>query len=97
MLDVLAVLVSLGVNVCTLMNIMSERLLPSACEVDITGVVSMYALQLASNSPSAPVDWNNNYGSDPGLVRALPLWELGQGLYPRRRYSDGAHPRHDAG
>ncbi|MFZ1768162.1 MAG: fucose isomerase, partial [Caldilinea sp.] len=54
-----------GVNVCTLMSIMSERLLPSACEVDITGVVSMYALQLASNSPSALVDWNNNYGSDP--------------------------------
>lgn len=54
-----------GVNVCTLMSIMSERLLPSACEVDITGVVSMHALQLASNSPSALVDWNNNYGSDP--------------------------------
>ena len=54
-----------GVNVCTLMSIMSERLLPSACEVDITGVVSMYALQLASNSPSALVDWNNNYGADP--------------------------------
>ena len=54
-----------GVNVCTLMSIMSERLMPSACEVDITGVVSMYALQLASNSPSALVDWNNNYGADP--------------------------------
>lgn len=54
-----------GVNVCTLMSIMSERLMPSACEVDITGVVSMYAQQLASNSPSALVDWNNNYGNDP--------------------------------
>ncbi len=54
-----------GVNVCTLMSIMSERLMPSACEVDITGVVSMYALQLASGSPSALVDWNNNYGDDP--------------------------------
>jgi L-fucose isomerase-like protein len=54
-----------GVNVCTLMSIMSERLMPSACEVDITGVVSMYAQQLASNGPSALVDWNNNYGDDP--------------------------------
>jgi len=54
-----------GVNVCTLMSIMSERLLPSACEVDITGVVSMYAQQLASGTPSALVDWNNNYGDDP--------------------------------
>ena len=54
-----------GVNVCTLMSMMSENLLPSACEVDVTGVASMYALQLASGRPSALVDWNNNYGSDP--------------------------------
>jgi L-fucose isomerase-like protein len=33
--------------------------------VDITGVASMYALQLASGSPSALVDWNNNYAGDP--------------------------------
>jgi L-fucose isomerase-like protein len=54
-----------GVNVCTLMSMMSQALMPSACEVDITGVASMYALQLASNTPSALVDWNNNYGDDP--------------------------------
>jgi L-fucose isomerase-like protein len=53
-----------GVNVCTLMSMMSNQLLPSACEVDITGVASMYALQLASGSPSALVDWNNNYGEE---------------------------------
>ncbi len=54
-----------GVNVCTIMSMMSEQMLPSACEVDIAGVVSMYALQLASERPSALVDWNNNYGADP--------------------------------
>ncbi len=54
-----------GVNVCTVMSMMSEQMLPSACEVDIAGVVSMYALQLASGRPSALVDWNNNYGTDP--------------------------------
>lgn len=53
------------INVCTLMSMMSEELVPSACETDITGVVSMYALQLASGTPSALVDWNNNYGDDP--------------------------------
>src|SRR5579885_3207011 len=53
-----------GVNVCTVMSMMSERLMPSACEVDIGGVLAMYALQLASGRPSALVDWNNNYGSD---------------------------------
>jgi L-fucose isomerase-like protein len=54
-----------GVNVCTIMSMMSEQMLPSACEVDIAGVVSMYALQLASGRPAALVDWNNNYGDSP--------------------------------
>lgn len=53
-----------GCNVCTSMSMMSEQLLPSACEVDVTGVLTMYAMQLASLSPSALVDWNNNYGGD---------------------------------
>jgi L-fucose isomerase-like protein len=53
-----------GCNVCTSMSIMSENMLPSACEVDVTGTLSMYAMQLASSSPSALVDWNNNYADD---------------------------------
>ena len=53
-----------GVNVCTLMSMMSDRLMPSGCEVDVTGVVSMFALQLASGQPSALVDWNNNYAGE---------------------------------
>jgi L-fucose isomerase-like protein len=54
-----------GVNACTIMSMMSQKLMPSACEVDVTGVAAMYALQLASGTPSALVDWNNNYGGDP--------------------------------
>lgn len=54
-----------GVVPCTLMSMMSNGLLPSACETDIAGVVGMYALVLASGKPSAIVDWNNNYGDDP--------------------------------
>ena len=53
-----------GCNVCTSMSMMSENLLPSACEVDVTGTLTMYAMQLASHSPSALVDWNNNYDQD---------------------------------
>jgi len=54
-----------GVNVCTLMSIMSNKMMPSACETDITGLASMYALQLAGEQPAAIVDLNNNYGEDP--------------------------------
>jgi L-fucose isomerase-like protein len=52
-----------GCNVCTSMSMMSENFMPSACEVDVTGVLTMYAMQLASSTPSALVDWNNNYGA----------------------------------
>jgi L-fucose isomerase-like protein len=54
-----------GVVPCTVMSMMSENLMSSACEVDIVGVVGMHALQLASKTPSALLDWNNNYGDDP--------------------------------
>ena len=54
-----------GIVPCTLMSMMSETLVPSACEVDITGLLGMYILQLASGTPSALLDWNNNYGNNP--------------------------------
>jgi L-fucose isomerase-like protein len=54
-----------GVVPCTVMSMMSNDLMSSACEVDITGVVGMHALRLASETPSALLDWNNNYGEDP--------------------------------
>ena len=54
-----------GVVPCTVMSIMSNGLIPAACETDIAGTVAMMALAYASGKPSAIVDWNNNYGEDP--------------------------------
>jgi L-fucose isomerase-like protein len=54
-----------GVVPCTVMSMMSNNLMSSACEVDICGVIGMHALRLASGTPSALLDWNNNYGDDP--------------------------------
>ena len=54
-----------GVVPCTVMSMASDGLLPAACEADVTGSLSMLALVLASGSPAALVDWNNNYGDDP--------------------------------
>jgi len=56
---------NLGVVPCTVMSMMSDNLLSSACEVDVCGVLSMHCLRLASESPSALLDWNNNYGTHP--------------------------------
>jgi L-fucose isomerase-like protein len=56
---------NLGVVPCTVMSMMSDDLMSSACEVDICGVLSMHMLRLASETPSALLDWNNNYGENP--------------------------------
>lgn len=53
-----------GVVPCTLMSMLSNKFIPAACETDILGVISMYALSIASKKPSAIVDFNNNYGQD---------------------------------
>jgi L-fucose isomerase-like protein len=50
-----------GIVPCAVLSYLSDSLVPSACEVDITGALSMYILQLGSNLPSAIVDLNNNY------------------------------------
>ncbi len=51
-----------GCAACLPMSMMGENGKPSACEMDIAGTISMYALNLASDgNPSGFVDWNNNY------------------------------------
>ncbi len=57
-----------GCASCLTMSMMGERLQPAACEVDVTGAVSMYALALASGSAPGFLDWNNNYGDREDLV-----------------------------
>jgi L-fucose isomerase-like protein len=54
-----------GVVPCTVMSILSNKLRPSACEVDVMGAVAMHALVQAGGRAGALVDWNNNYGDDP--------------------------------
>ncbi len=51
-----------GVVPCTMMSMMSSKLMSSACEVDVCGLIGMHMLALASGTPSALLDWNNNYG-----------------------------------
>lgn len=71
-----------GVNACTLMSMMSDQFMPSACETDITGVVSMYALQLASGNPAGLVDWNNNYVDDPDKCVLFHCGNLAKSFFP---------------
>ena len=60
-----------GISPCGSMSLLSQSLVPSACESDVMGSLSMYALQLASGKPAGLVDINNNYGDDPDKFLAF--------------------------
>jgi len=53
-----------GCATCLTMSMFGEKLLPGACEVDVCGAISMYAISLATGNPAALFDWNNNFAED---------------------------------
>lgn len=53
-----------GCAACVTMSMLGEKLIPAACETDLAGAVSMYALTLAAQQASALLDWNNNFAED---------------------------------
>ena len=54
-----------GCAACLTMSMMGDLLMkPGACEADVCGAVSMYALDLASKNAAALLDWNNNYNDE---------------------------------
>ena len=53
-----------GCAACVTMSMLSDKLIPAACETDLAGAVSMYALALASGQAPALLDWNNNFAED---------------------------------
>ncbi|MBI1873720.1 MAG: fucose isomerase, partial [Acidobacteria bacterium] len=74
-----------GVVPCTLMSMMSESLLPSACETDLAGLLGMYVLQAASEQPAALLDWNNNYGDDPNKAVVFHCSNLPRSFFAEQR------------
>lgn len=53
-----------GCAACVTMSMLGEKGIPCACETDLAGAVSMYALHLASELSPALADWNNNFAED---------------------------------
>jgi len=74
-----------GIVPCAVMSMMSENLLPSACEVDVTGLVGMLALRYAAQAPAALVDWNNNYGEDPDKCILFHCSNLPKSLFAKHK------------
>lgn len=71
----------LEINPCLVMSIMSNEGIPSACESDVSGALSMYALQVASELPTGLVDWNNNYNNE---VDKAVIFHCGN--FPKKMY-----------
>lgn len=67
-----------GVCSCTTMSRLGDEGVPSACEADILGTLSMHACYLASQTPAALADWNNLHNDDPELAN---LWHCG--VFPK--------------
>jgi L-fucose isomerase-like protein len=67
------------------MSMMSNNLLSSACEVDICGAIAMHALAAASQTPSALLDWNNNYGDDPNKAVCFHCSNLPKHFFDKAR------------
>ncbi len=63
-----------GVCSCTTMSRFGDEGMPSACEADIMGTMSMHASMLAANSPAGLADWNNLHNDDDELVN---VWHCG--------------------
>ncbi len=84
-----------GVVPCTIMSMMSNSLVPSACETDIAGVIGMYAMTLASGKASAIVDWNNNYGEDPDKAVIFHCSNLPKDLFVEETVSVENAPKMD--
>jgi L-fucose isomerase-like protein len=74
-----------GIVPCAVMSLMSESLRPSACEVDVTGLVGMLALRYATETPAALVDWNNSYGDDPERCVLFHCSNLPKSLFETHR------------
>jgi len=54
----------LGISPCVLLGELNNRMVSSACEVDLGNAIMMHALTLASGQPPALLDWNNNYAEE---------------------------------
>lgn len=53
---------------CVLLSELNDRGIPASCEIDLCSAITMRAMALASEQPTAVLDWNNNYGDDENKV-----------------------------
>ncbi len=65
---------------CVLLSELNDRGITASCEIDMCSAITMRAMSLAAESPSAVLDWNNNYGDDENKVILFHCGPVAQSL-----------------
>lgn len=65
---------------CVLLSELNDRGIPASCEIDLCSAITMRAMALASEEPTAVLDWNNNYGEDENKVILFHCGPVAQSL-----------------
>lgn len=65
---------------CVLISELNDRGIVCSCEIDLTSAITMRAMALASEKPTACLDWNNNYGQEKDKVILFHCGPVAQSL-----------------
>ena len=65
---------------CVLLSELNDRGIVASCEIDLCSAITMRAMSLASEQPTAVLDWNNNYGDDENKVILFHCGPVAQSL-----------------
>ena len=65
---------------CVLLSELNDRGIAASCEIDMCSALTMRAMQLASEQPTAVLDWNNNYGDAEDKVILFHCGPVAQSL-----------------
>lgn len=69
---------------CVLISELNDRGIVCSCEIDLTSAITMRAMNLASEKPTACLDWNNNYGDNPDKVILFHCGPVAQSLMTKK-------------
>lgn len=69
---------------CVLLSELNDRGIVASCEIDMCSAITMRAMALASEEPTAVLDWNNNYGSAEDKVILFHCGPVAQSLMTGR-------------
>lgn len=69
---------------CVLLSELNDRGIVASCEIDLCSAITMRAMALATQYPTACLDWNNNYGEDENKVILFHCGPVAQSLMTQK-------------